>query len=190
MLFEFTTFSTQKFRYTSGDVLNEPNMRNLQPNTIKGKAIPAELKKWLYAPGSLTQQLTDLGQGQFHVELVQEHYQRLAFADSRWMNMPHRHIAWVRESYLYGSETQAWVKAKSIFPILSLQKRARLFKHIGNKPIGWFLFQRTNPACERRVIQLAEGWTRQSCYTWHGCKFIVQETFLPAFEQFIQLHGR
>ena len=60
MLFEFTTFSTQKFRYTSGDVLNEPNMRNLQPNTIKGKAIPAELKKWLYAPGSLTQQLTDL----------------------------------------------------------------------------------------------------------------------------------
>jgi len=33
---------------------------------------------------------------------------------------------------------------------------------------------------------LADGWTRQSCYTWHGCKFIVQETFLPAFEQFLQ----
>ena len=163
-------------------------MRNLRPNNIKEKQLSPELKEWLYASGSLTQQLTDLAGGQFKVELLQTHYKRLTLADSRWMNMPHHHIAWVRESYLYGSEQQPWVKAKSIFPILSLQKKARLFKHIGNKPIGWFLFQRTNPACERRVIHLEEGWTRQSCYTWHGCKFIVQETFLPAFEQFIQSH--
>ena len=100
--------------------------------------------------------------------------------------MSHQHSSWVRESYLYGCENQPWVKAKSIFPILSLQSRARIFQHIGKKPIGWFLFQRTNPDCERRVILLEDGWTRQSCYTWHGCKFIVQETFLPAFEQFIQ----
>jgi chorismate--pyruvate lyase len=163
-------------------------MRNLQPNNIKEKQLHPELKKWLYASGSLTQQLTDLADGQFRVELLQTHYKRLTLADSRWMNMPNHHIAWVRESNLYGSEKQPWVKAKSIFPILSLQKKARLFQHIGNKPIGWFLFQRTNPACERRVIQLEEGWTRQSCYTWHGCKFIVQETFLPAFEQYIQSH--
>lgn len=163
-------------------------MRNLRPSRIKGEAIPSQLKKWLYASGSLTQQLTDLGQGKFHVERIREHYQRLNLADSQWMGMPHHHIAWVRESYLYGSEQQAWVKAKSIFPILSLQKKARIFQHIGNQPIGRFLFQRTNPQCERRVIQLDEGWTRQSYYTWHGCKFIVQETFLPSFEQFIQHH--
>jgi chorismate--pyruvate lyase len=77
-------------------------------------------------------------------------------------------------------------QSKSIFPILSIHGKARLFKHIRTKPIGKFLFQRTNPLCERRVLKLAEGWTRQSCYTWHGCKFIVQETFLPAFEQFLQ----
>lgn len=170
------------------DVFSEPSMRNLRPNRIKGKEIPIDLKKWLYASGSLTQQLTDLGRGQFHVERLKEHYQRLTFADSQWMEMPPHHIGWVRETLLYGSEEQAWVKAKSIFPILSMQKKARLFRHIRNKPIGWFLFQRTNPACERRVIHLEEGWTRQSCYTWHGCKFIVQETFLPAFEQFIRQH--
>ncbi|WP_340600515.1 chorismate--pyruvate lyase family protein [Acinetobacter sp. HZNU-JH01] len=163
-------------------------MRNLQPNRIKGKDIPTALKKWLYASGSLTQQLTDLGGGEFHVERIREHYQRLAFDDSKWMNMPAHHIAWVRETYLYGSESQAWVKAKSIFPILSLQKKARIFKYIRNKPIGWFLFQRTNPVCERRIIYTEEGWARQSCYTWHGCKFIVQETFLPRFEQFIEQH--
>ena len=148
--------------------------------------IPVALQHWLYASGSLTQQLTELGQGQFHVEPIAEQFQRLNFADAKWLNMPFQHTAWVRESYLYGSEDQPWVKAKSIFPILSLQKQARIFQHIGKKPIGWYLFQRTQPKCERRVIFLDEGWTRQSCYTWHGCKFIVQETFLANFERFIE----
>jgi chorismate lyase len=148
--------------------------------------IPKELKPWLYASGSLTQQLTDLAQGQFEVKPVVEHFQRLNMHDAKWMKMPFQHTSWVRESFLYGCEAEPWVKAKSIFPILSLKKRARIFKHIGAKPIGWYLFQRTNPLCERRVIRLEEGWTRQSCYTWHGCKFIVQETFLPAFEDFIR----
>lgn len=148
--------------------------------------IPKHLKSWLNASGSLTQQLTDLADGTFKVEPVKEHFQRLVFLDAQWMQMPTHHTSWVRESFLYGSEEQPWVKAKSIFPILSLQKKARIFQHIGTKPIGLFLFQRTNPVCERRVIWLEDGWTRQSCYTWHGCKFIVQETFLPSFEQFIQ----
>ncbi|OTG69734.1 chorismate--pyruvate lyase [Acinetobacter sp. ANC 4169] len=148
--------------------------------------IPEALKIWLYASGSLTQQLTDLAGGVFKVQPIEEQYQRLLHADAQWMNMPHQHTSWVRESYLYGCEDAPWVKAKSIFPILSLQSRARIFQHIGKKPIGWFLFQRTNPVCQRRVILLEDGWTRQSCYTWHGCKFIVQETFLPAFERFIQ----
>ena len=149
-------------------------------------SIPPELKKWLYASGSLTQQLTELAEGQFSVEPTQQHFQRLQRLDAKWMVMPHQHTAWVRESLLFGCEAEPWVKAKSIFPILSLQKRARIFRHLGKKPIGWYLFQRTHPACERRVLWLDDGWTRQSCYTWHGCKFIVQETFLPAFENFIQ----
>ena len=156
-------------------MLNRPNQK-----------IPEYLISWLYASGSLTQQLTTLAHGQFQVQPEQEHFQRLARLDAQWMGMPFHHTSWVRESYLYGCEVEPWVKAKSIFPILSLKKRARIFQHIGKKPIGWYLFQRTNPACERRVLLLDDGWTRQSCYTWHGCKFIVQETFLPHFEQFLQ----
>ena len=161
-------------------------MLRRQPWNIPGQEPAPELKTWLYASGSLTQQLTELGRGKFRVEPVREYFQRLSQIDSRWMRMPAQHTSWVRETYLYGSEQQPWVKAKSIFPILSLQGRARIFQHIGRKPIGLFLFQRTQPVCERRVIWLTDGWTRQSCYTWHGCKFIVQETFLPAFEHFIQ----
>ena len=161
-------------------------MRNKRAGEVQIQSVPATLRAWLYASGSLTQQLTELASGVFKVELVQEHYQRLMLSDSQWMQMPTQHTSWVRESFLYGCDEQPWVKAKSIFPILSLNSKARLFKHIRTQPIGKYLFQRTNPKCERRVLKLEEGWTRQSCYTWHGCKFIVQETFLPAFEQFLQ----
>lgn len=149
--------------------------------------IPEYLKPWLYAQGSLTQQLTQLANGQFRVEPVIEHFQRLSFEDAKWMKMPYQHTAWVRDVYLYGASETPWVKAKSIFPILSLQKKARIFQHLGKKPIGWFLFQRTTPQCQRRVLYLPDGWTRQSCYTWHDCQFIVQETFLTEFERFLQV---
>ena len=152
----------------------------------KNDQIPEKLRYWLYASGSLTQQLTALAGGYFKVQPLIERYQRLEHDDAKWMQMPHYHTAWVREVYLYGHQVEPWVKAKSIFPIMSLKKRARIFQHLGKRPIGFFLFQRTNPRCERRVILLEDGWTRQSCYTWHGCKFIVQETFLSTFEDFIE----
>ncbi len=44
-------------------------------------------------------QLTELGGGQFSVKPFKEHFQRLTFADSQWMNMPHTHTSWVRETY-------------------------------------------------------------------------------------------
>lgn len=82
-------------------------------------------------------------------------------------------------------------ESKKYFSHSKFTKKARIFQHIGSKPIGLFLFQRTTPLCDRRVLRLPEGWTRQSCYTWYGCKFIVQETFLPAFEAFLyQQHDK
>ncbi|WP_374295914.1 chorismate lyase [Acinetobacter sp.] len=161
-------------------------MRFYQLREIHQLQLPTGLQQWLVADGSLTQQLIKLSNGQFHVIPMNEHYQRLSQIDAMWLNMPAQHIAWVRESDLYGSDVTPWVKAKSIFPILSLNKQARIFKHIGRQPIGHLLFKRTTPLCQRRILKLDEGWTRQSCYTWHGCQFIVQETFLKTFEQFIQ----
>lgn len=147
--------------------------------------IPSHLSAWLYASGSLTAQLKQLSRGEFQVRPVKESFQRLSKEQSQWLNMPLHHIAWVREAILYGADNVPWIKALSIFPILSLQKQARIFKYIGNKPIGMFLFNRTTPECERRVLKMSEGWTRQSRYTWHDCPFIVQETFLVSFEAYL-----
>uniref|UniRef100_UPI000A7DCBE3 chorismate lyase n=1 Tax=Acinetobacter baumannii TaxID=470 RepID=UPI000A7DCBE3 len=64
-------------------------MRKLQPVLKQEKTLNPELKTWLYASGSLTQQLTELCGGRFIVKPFKEQFQRLTFADSQWMNMPH-----------------------------------------------------------------------------------------------------
>ena len=63
------------------------------------QGLDSHLKSWLYASGSLTQQLTQLAGGQFRVEPLQESFQRMQRQDSLWLNMPHQHTAWVREVF-------------------------------------------------------------------------------------------
>ncbi|MBF7682938.1 chorismate lyase [Acinetobacter sp. B5B] len=160
--------------------------KNAQVRSVSAaQDIPDVLQSWLYASGSLTAQLTQLSEGQFKVTPVKERFERQKREYNQWLNMPLHHTAWVREALLYGSESFPWVKATSIFPITSIQKRARIFKTLGNRPIGWFLFQRTSPVCERRILKLDEGWARQSHYRWHGCSFMVQEIFLVSFEEYL-----
>ena len=77
-------------------------MRNKQACNVQNAQLSPELKTWLYAQGSLTQQLTDAAGGLFKVQPIQEHYQRMTLLDSQWMLMPHQHTSWVRESYLFG----------------------------------------------------------------------------------------
>ena len=75
------------------------------------KGLNPELKRWLYASGSLTQQLTDLAGGTFRVQPTQQYFKKMNFKDSQWMKMPFHHTSWVRESLLYGCETQPWVNS-------------------------------------------------------------------------------
>ena len=65
-----------------------------QPIFPKQANLPSELKTWLYAAGSLTQQLTQLAGGQFKVEPLQQSFQRLNLQDAQWMQMPHWHTSW------------------------------------------------------------------------------------------------
>ena len=146
------------------------------------------LKPWLLASGSLTQQLTQLAQGQFRVQPLSQHFAQPSRLDSQWLNVPTHELAWIRQSLLFGDGATPWVKAQSIFPLRSLRGQGQRFRHLGSRPVGRLLFERTQPRCERRVLYLPEGWTRQSCYTWHGKRLIVQETFLPAFIDYLQQH--
>lgn len=156
--------------------------------TLLHQHIDSVLLPWLLASGSLTQQLTQLAQGQFSVQAVSQHFAQPSRLNSQWLRVPAHELAWQRESLLFGNGQQPWVKALSIFPLRSLSGQGRRFRHLGNRPVGQLLFERTRPSCERRVIKLPEGWTRQSCYTWHGKRLMVQETFLPTFIDYLKQH--
>ncbi len=71
-----------------------------------------------------------------------------------------------RETYLYGCEVEPWVKAKSQFK--AYKKKLVYFSILVLRP---FFISKNNSTVWSPCY--SEGWTRQSCYTWHGCKFIV-----------------
>ena len=148
-------------------------------------SMPLSLRHWLLASGSLTRQLTNLANGQFHVEPLQQGYLPVYLNESKLLNSAFNQRAWVREVYLFGSEQQPWVKARSIFPLQTLKGEGLRLRYLKNKALGSLLFYRGNPRCVRQIAKLPEGWSRRSLYYWHGNPLIVQETFLPAFEKFI-----
>lgn len=148
--------------------------------------IPACLKPWLLAEGSLTRQLTQHAHGQFHVEPFFEGFSRVYRHESAFLQMPDAQRAWVREVYLFGDEKQPWVKARSIIPIQSLQGQGRRLKYLGSRSLGSLLFARKKPKCVRQIARLPEGWARRSLYLWHDQPLIVQEVFLDQFCRTLQ----
>ena len=148
-------------------------------------SLPLSLRQWLLASGSLTRQLTLLANGQFHVEPLQQGFSSIYWHESQLLNARNDEKAWVREVNLFGCEQEPWVKARSIFPLKTLKGEGLRLRYLKNKALGSVLFHRGQPPCIRQIAYLPEGWSRRSLYYWHNQPLIVQETFLPAFEQFI-----
>ena len=147
--------------------------------------IPQQLRPWLYAQGSLTQQLTHLAGGQFRVQPIAERFATITHHDAVWLGVQPQRLGWLRDSLLFGADAEPWVQARSFFPMTTLQGRGRIFRHLRTRAIGHLLFERTQPLCKRRVFWDEDGWVRQSCYTWHGHPLLVQEKFLKSFVEHI-----
>lgn len=148
-----------------------------------------EIKPWLLAHGSLTQQLRHHANGRFHVVPVQQSLQRPSPDEARLLHMRSTQYAWVREVLLYGSDDTPWVHARSIMPLATLRGHGRRLKKLKNRSLGSLLFERhgvqTMPQMKQRqarqIAKLNEGWTRRTTYIWHQKYLLVQETFLPVF---------
>ncbi|MFB2579329.1 chorismate lyase [Acinetobacter sp. c2-A9] len=149
------------------------------------KTAPKPLQAWLLAQGSLTKQLTTFANGQFRVQVIANGWQKLDTVTAQRLGCRPQQLAWVRESFLFGSSHLPWVKARSIIPMPSLQKQARIFRYIRQRPMGKILFFRQNPTGQRWCDKTQLGYARQSCYLWQGCQVLVEEIFLDAFQQFL-----
>jgi len=80
---------------------------------------------------------------------------------------------------------QIWVRARSIIPETTLSGEERQLKHLGDKPLGAFLFK--SRTMKRRALELASFqdengeafYARRSVFMLHGKPLLVSEYFLP-----------
>lgn len=163
----------------------------MRPNRFKTSTnlTPPELLPWLNTNGSLTAMLEAKAGQPLRVSRSFEGYRALTLAQKRQLgvqgaalNRPM--LAWVREAQLYGNDESPWVTAQSIFPLSSLQGRARRLQQLKGIPIGYVLFKRRRTLPNQRsIFHTDEGWCRQTCYDWYGRTLLISETFLPSFCQ-------
>lgn len=109
---------------------------------------PSKIKSWLYANGSMTSMLEAKARQPLRVQRDFEGYRLLSLAQKRQLgfqgpvlNRPI--LAWICEVQLYGNNELPWVWAQSIFPLNSLQGRARRLQYLKGTPIGYVLFKRS-----------------------------------------------
>ncbi|WP_410211431.1 chorismate--pyruvate lyase family protein [Aquirhabdus sp.] len=153
------------------------------------------LRPWLLAQGSLTQQLKSFAGGEFHVLPLHQSLQQPMKNEARLLRMKPAQYAWVREVYLYGNDDEPWVHARSVIPLTTLRGSGRRLRKLKSRSLGSILFERggvqlmplVKQMKSRQVAKVSEGWTRRTAYHWHGKHLLVQETFLPAFIDALQL---
>lgn len=114
--------------------------------------LPPKLADFVFTQGSLTARLEAHSKKPLKVEIIHQGYQPLTFAQKSQLGLPlnRPQMAWVRSVKLYG-DADAWVLAKSIFPLSSLTGSLARLKALGATPIGYVLFKKGNN-CQLSVI--------------------------------------
>lgn len=163
--------------------------------------IPVSLRSWLLDPASLTDRLKKTCSGCFSVRVLNEAWQRPRLDEVRVLSMKTSTVAWVREVQLL-CDGHPWVFARTVIPITTLTGSQRLLTHLGNRPLGAYLF--THPGMRRGRVELArirqgqamfteanagvdenmqEIWGRRSVFRLTGKPLLVAEMFLPALSK-------
>lgn len=164
---------------------------------VRRATLPEAQRSWLLDPASLTRRLQRrCSAGGFRVEVVSERLARPMHCESHLFARPRHELALIRQVRLRcGGE--AWVFARSVIPLATLTGSERRLAHLGNRPLGAYLFaepsMRREPlevariAPHQRPYRLAMGgggngteiWGRRSLFFLHDKPLLVSEFFLP-----------
>lgn len=155
--------------------------------------IPAPLRAWLLAKGSLTQLLIAASDGEFRVERVLQRWQRPTLSEARLLRIDPQRRALIREVILWG-RGRPWVYARSVIPAASLRGDLRRLRRLHNSSLGALLF--SYPQLQRTPFELAAVdasrlpaplgsvttlWARRSRFAIDDRALIVGEIFLGDF---------
>jgi chorismate--pyruvate lyase len=155
------------------------------------------LRDWLLGAGSLTDRLKQACDGCFKVRVLDEGWQRPRLDEARVLDMPTATLGWVRQVQLL-CDDEPWVFARTVIPVSTLSGPQRQLAHLGNRPLGAFLF--ADPGMQRGTVELAcigrgqamfneatvglghkpdSIWGRRSVFRVAGKPLLVTEVFLP-----------
>lgn len=159
--------------------------------------VPDGLLSWLLDAGSLTDRLRNACNGHFQVRVLSERWQRPRCDESLSLGARFSTVAWVRQVQLL-CDGKPWVFARTVIPATTLTGPQRRLAHLGNRPLGAFLF--ADPGMRRGPVEIAplragdsmfseavhgldhrpeEVWGRRSVFRIDGKPLLVTEVFLP-----------
>jgi chorismate--pyruvate lyase len=153
------------------------------------------LTGWLRERGSLTRRLRALCGADFRVEVIGEDWRKPFPGEAKLLKLPSRKLVWTREVALLAG-SRPLVLARSVMPREMLRGRHALLSHLGQRPLGEWLF--TNPDLRRLALEFARVpadhwrtgpanargrgaaiWGRRALYRIARQRLLVCEFFLP-----------
>jgi chorismate lyase len=141
------------------------------------------LRRWLTLTDSLTAHLNRLCGARVTVTIISEGWQVPRRDEAQYLRTPPRQRLWLREVVL-SCGTTSWVAARTLVPPATLVGRNRQLSHLGNRPLGGWLF--AQPHRVRGPLQLAHlaslggavEWGRRSVFYLRQQPLLVSEYFL------------
>ncbi len=167
------------------------------PSQIIRHRIDKGVLSWLTDQGSLTARLKDFCPGQFTVRVLDEQWVRPDPSEARLLNISRAQKVLLRQVHLLCGD-RLCVYARSVIPLETLRRKHRRLLHLGNKPLGEYLF--ASPTLERSRVEwgkLVPGsrlhaiatartqvssqmvWGRRSLFRIDNKSLLVSEFFLP-----------
>jgi chorismate lyase len=166
-------------------------------SAVSARHLNAEVVSWLTDQGSLTRRLQNRCGDGFSVRVLNQQWVRPGIDEARLLQIHPGRLVLLRQVQLLCAD-KVLVYARSVIPLSTLRGRHRRLQHLGNKPLGEYLF--ANPSLRRKQLQLAtilrnnplfsialsssqqqcsRIWGRRSLFTLDGRSLLVSEYFLP-----------
>ncbi len=165
-------------------------------SSFRHAAISDELRDWLLDADSLTSRiLTQCNH--FRVQVAKQQRQRPMRSEALSLGIRMHTNGLVRQVHLYCKDLP-WVFARTFIPLTTLRGKERRLAHLGNRPLGAYLFSR--PDMHRGEIEIAricagtllyemalagnghrpeQIWGRRSVFYLSDKPLLVSEIFLP-----------
>lgn len=156
---------------------------------LRDPAVHGPARHWLQVEGSFTRALQKQCSRSFHVEVRREGFAAPTTEEARRLDIPNRQYGWIREVTLCG-DNQPWVLARTVIPLSCLEGKGRRLLHLGNRPLGAYLF--TSPYWQRGPLETGlckpassgqPELARRSLFYGHNSSLLVGEYLLPALLQ-------